>query len=158
MSKDSQFDWVGEDTAKVEPAGPMPVTPPIATPDAVDPSVATQEQAANFHSPEGTYIQIDKGGVWRRMELVDGKWVPVEGNWYQRAFKRLSNRQGFKDSISRAINTFVQAIIATAGVSTLANGIEDVHWLRVLSVASLAAVLSILQSVRRYTKTDDTDE
>jgi hypothetical protein len=50
----------------------------------------------------------------------------------------------------RAIKTFFQAGVAaavTAGIEAGVSGIDEVNWLRVLSVAALATVLSAATSV-----------
>ena len=50
----------------------------------------------------------------------------------------------------RAINTFSQVALATIGVGAL--GIASVDWVNVLSVAALAAVMSLLTSVLQYNR------
>ena len=49
-----------------------------------------------------------------------------------------------KAAAIRAVKTFAQALVAYIGV---AAAISDVDWLRALSVAALAAILSILTSL-----------
>ena len=49
------------------------------------------------------------------------------------------------DALERAIMTFAQALLATLGVNAV--GIHEVEWLSALSVAALAAVLSLLKSL-----------
>lgn len=48
----------------------------------------------------------------------------------------------------RAVKTFAQTALATISVG--AAGIVDVDWLNVLSVSSLALVMSLLTSVLQY--------
>ena len=50
----------------------------------------------------------------------------------------------------RAIKTFSQVALATIGVGAL--GIASVDWVNVLSVAALAAVMSLLTSVLQYNR------
>lgn len=125
MSKDSQINDV-----TIEPAGPMPIDPPVAAPEAIDPSEPTLEQAA--------YIK-------------HGDPAP-ELLWYE----KLWSKRPFRDSVHRATNTFAQTVIASSAVSGVVNaGLEDIAWSRVISIAGLATILSIFQSIARYTKTED---
>jgi hypothetical protein len=48
----------------------------------------------------------------------------------------------------RAIKTFAQTALATISIG--ASGILEVDWLNVLSVSSLALVMSLLTSVLQY--------
>jgi hypothetical protein len=50
----------------------------------------------------------------------------------------------------RAVKTVAQVAIATIGVNAV--GLLDVEWVQVLSVASLAGVMSLLTSVLTYDK------
>ena len=50
----------------------------------------------------------------------------------------------------RAVKTVAQVAIATIGVNAV--GLLDVDWMQVLSVASLAGVMSLLTSVLTYDK------
>lgn len=56
-----------------------------------------------------------------------------------------------KDTLSRALNTFCQTLLAflTAGAA-----IESVTWGLALSVSLVAALASILQSIIRHTRAD----
>ena len=55
------------------------------------------------------------------------------------------NTQGFwKAAVIRAVKTFFQTFIATAGTATL---LTDVHWMQVLSASTLAAILSVATSI-----------
>ncbi len=45
----------------------------------------------------------------------------------------------------RAVKTFAQALVAVLGAG--ATGLLDVDWIQALSVAALAAVLSVLTSI-----------
>jgi hypothetical protein len=49
------------------------------------------------------------------------------------------------DALERAVATFAQALIALLGANAL--GFEQVDWLAALSVAGMAALLSLLKSV-----------
>ena len=49
------------------------------------------------------------------------------------------------DTIERAVKTFAQA--AVAGIGANAMGVLDVDWLVVVSVAGLAAAVSVLTSI-----------
>ena len=53
-------------------------------------------------------------------------------------------------SSERALKTVAQVAISTIGVNAV--GILDVEWVQVLSVASLAGVMSLLTSVLTYDK------
>lgn len=53
-----------------------------------------------------------------------------------------------KDTAERAIKTFVQGAIASLSVEGLA--FEDVDWLRVVSIAGMAALTSVLTSIASY--------
>ena len=53
----------------------------------------------------------------------------------------------------RAVKTVAQVAIATIGVNAV--GLLDVDWAQVLSVASLAGVMSLLTSVLTYDKGDE---
>lgn len=86
-------------------------------------------------------------GYLKEQGLVEGT---DDRKWYQ----KLWAKRPFRDSVKRAINTFAQTVLASSAVSGVVNGVEDVSWLRVLSIAALATILSALQSVARYTKTD----
>lgn len=131
MSKDSQINKPEDITdVSMESAGPMPIDPPVAAPEAIDPSKPTLLQAV--------YIK-------------HGDPVPAQ-KWYQ----KLWSKRPFRDSVHRATNTFAQTVLASSAVSGVVNGgVEDVAWSRVISIAGLATIMSLLQSVRRYTKTDD---
>ena len=48
----------------------------------------------------------------------------------------------------RAVKTFAQTALATIGVGAV--GIFEVDWVNVLSVSSLALVMSLLTSVLQY--------
>jgi hypothetical protein len=48
----------------------------------------------------------------------------------------------------RAVKTFAQTALATIGVG--AAGIFEVDWVNVLSVSSLAMIMSLLTSVLQY--------
>jgi len=52
----------------------------------------------------------------------------------------------------RAWNTFSQVAISTIGVGSVGNelGITSVDWSQVLSIVSLAVLLSLLMSVQGY--------
>jgi len=50
----------------------------------------------------------------------------------------------WKAALIRAVKTFLQTFIATAGTATL---LTDVHWMQVLSASSLAAILSVATSI-----------
>lgn len=58
----------------------------------------------------------------------------------------------WKDAIERALKTFAQTLIALLGVGGF--GIIDAPWLSSLSVAGLAALLSVLSSVASATVGD----
>jgi hypothetical protein len=53
---------------------------------------------------------------------------------------------------NRAWNTFSQVTISTIGVGAVGNGlgITSVDWLNLLSVVSLAVLLSLVMSVQGY--------
>lgn len=53
------------------------------------------------------------------------------------------------DTAERAAKTFAQALVAVLTVQGV-SGILDVDWLRALSVAGLAALVSFLTSVASY--------
>lgn len=53
----------------------------------------------------------------------------------------------------RAVNTFAQGILAGVGVGAV--GFQEIAWLPILSVAGVAAVLSILKSIIVQTATGD---
>ena len=55
----------------------------------------------------------------------------------------------WKDAVERALKTFAQTLIALLGVGGF--GIIDAPWLSSLSVAGLAALLSVLSSVASAT-------
>lgn len=55
----------------------------------------------------------------------------------------------WKDAVERALKTFAQTLIALLGVGGF--GIIDAPWFSSLSVAGLAAVLSVLSSVASVT-------
>ena len=48
----------------------------------------------------------------------------------------------------RAVKTFAQTALATIGVGAV--GIFEVDWINVLSVSSLALIMSLLTSVLQY--------
>lgn len=50
----------------------------------------------------------------------------------------------------RALKTWAQTALATIGIGT--TGIIEVDWLNVLSVSSLALIMSLLTSVLQYDK------
>ena len=54
-------------------------------------------------------------------------------------------KQFWLSSIERAFKTFAQSVVALIGTQAL--GILDVDWVQILSVAALAAVVSVLTSV-----------
>jgi hypothetical protein len=47
----------------------------------------------------------------------------------------------------RAVKTFAQSLLATLAVQQVGIGVTDVSWATVVSVASLAAVISLLTSL-----------
>jgi hypothetical protein len=55
----------------------------------------------------------------------------------------------WKDAVERALKTFAQTLIALLGVGGF--GIIDAPWFSSLSVAGLAALLSVLSSVASAT-------
>lgn len=57
-------------------------------------------------------------------------------------------RAYFAYSTERAVKTFAQTALATMSVG--ATGILEIDWLNVLSVSSLALVMSLLTSVLQY--------
>jgi len=59
-------------------------------------------------------------------------------------------REYFSFAGERAVKTVAQVAIATIGVNAV--GLLDVDWVQVLSVASLAGVMSLLTSVLTYNK------
>ena len=59
-------------------------------------------------------------------------------------------REYFSFAGERAVKTVAQVAIATIGVNAV--GLLDVDWVQVLSVASLAGVMSLLTSVLTYDK------
>lgn len=77
-----------------------------------------------------------------------GTSAPRQGNWLYRALQRPS----VKDTLMRASNTFFQTGLAASGVSAAMNnaGMGDVDWSRTASVAVLATLLSIAQSISRH--------
>ena len=62
-------------------------------------------------------------------------------------------REYFSFAGERAVKTVAQVAIATIGVNAV--GLLDVDWVQVLSVASLAGVMSLLTSVLTYNKGDE---
>ena len=54
------------------------------------------------------------------------------------------HKQFWRAALIRALRTFVQAAVASIGT---AAAIGDVQWARVLSVAALAAALSVLNAI-----------
>jgi len=59
-------------------------------------------------------------------------------------------REYFSFAGERAVKTVAQVAIATIGVNAV--GLLDVDWVQVLSVASLAGIMSLLTSVLTYDK------
>lgn len=53
-----------------------------------------------------------------------------------------------KDMAERAIKTFAQTAAASLSIEGLA--FEDVNWVHILSVAGMAALLSVLMSIGSY--------
>lgn len=51
----------------------------------------------------------------------------------------------WKDTFVRSVRTFAQALVAIIGVGSM--GILDANWVEALSVAGMAAVVSVLNSV-----------
>lgn len=49
-----------------------------------------------------------------------------------------------KDLLERAIKTFAQTLVADV---TVGQGFEDINWLRALSIAGVAALISVLTSI-----------
>lgn len=56
-----------------------------------------------------------------------------------------------KDTGERAVKTFAEMMVADIAVG---QGFEDIDWLRTLSVAGVATLLSILMSVASYKRGD----
>lgn len=54
-------------------------------------------------------------------------------------------KEWMKAALVRSVKTFAQTMVATIGGGSV--GLMEVSWLQALSVAALAAVLSILTSV-----------
>jgi len=67
----------------------------------------------------------------------------------------------FRDTIKRAVNTFCQTLVSLLLVAG-AVGVGAIAWQTLLSVSLLATLISILQSIIRYTETksegDEDDE
>lgn len=72
-----------------------------------------------------------------------------ELRWYE----RILTNPAVRDTAKRAINTFFQTLSAAIviGGSIGVIGFGSIAWGSVLSVAGLAAVFSIIQSVIRHT-------
>lgn len=57
---------------------------------------------------------------------------------------KLTTKAYIKDLLERAIKTFAQTLLADIAVG---QGFEDINWLRALSIAGVAALISVLTSV-----------
>lgn len=63
----------------------------------------------------------------------------------------LTNSTWWKAAGVRALKTFCQTLIASAGCAVV---LEDVNWLAALSAALLAAILSLLTSIAGLPEVD----
>jgi len=57
-----------------------------------------------------------------------------------------------KDTLSRALNTFAQTLL---GFLIVGTGLTGIPWVAALSVAAVATLASVLQSVVRNTRSDN---
>jgi hypothetical protein len=70
----------------------------------------------------------------------------------KQGFKQVFTKKFIKDLAERALSTFAQTLIAGLAVS---SGLLEVKWVPVLSVAGLAAFLSVLKSLAAAGVNDD---
>lgn len=55
------------------------------------------------------------------------------------------NKTWWKAAATRAVRTFFQVFVASIGTEVI--GLEEIAWMRVLSVSAVAAILSIATSL-----------
>ena len=69
--------------------------------------------------------------------------------------KTLRNRKWWEASLTRALKTYFQTLVATTGTASM---IGEVNWMAVLSTAALAGILSICTSLAGLPEVEEDED